>query len=70
LGGDGRADGLVELWRRLAENVHEILNGANPGDIPIYQPTKFELVINLKAAKELGLTLPPALLAAADDVIE
>ena len=48
---------LVELWRRLADDVHEILNGAKQGEIPIYQPTKFEFLINLKAANALGLTI-------------
>jgi putative ABC transport system substrate-binding protein len=61
---------LADLWRRLAHDLHEVLHGAKPGDIPIYQATKFEFVINLKAAETLGLTLPPAVLAAADEVIE
>ncbi|MBX9841631.1 MAG: ABC transporter substrate-binding protein [Xanthobacteraceae bacterium] len=66
----GYAVDLAELLRRMAEDVHQILKGAKPGDIPIYQPTKFELLINLKTVKALDLALPPALLARADRVIE
>jgi putative ABC transport system substrate-binding protein len=61
---------LVELFRQAARVIDQILKGANPADIPFYQPTKYELVINLKAAKEIGLTLSEPLLARADEVIE
>ena len=61
---------LAELWRRHAYFVDKILKGANPANIPIEQPTKFELVINLKTAKALGLEVPPTLLAITDEVIE
>ncbi len=59
-----------DLFRRAAEQVDKILHGAIPADIPVEQPTKFDLVINLKTAKALGLTVPPAMLSITDEVIE
>jgi putative ABC transport system substrate-binding protein len=61
---------LVDNWRRAASYVDRILRGEKPGDLPVQFPTKFEMVVNRKTAKALGLAIPPSILPRADEVIE